>query len=148
MKNASSVVVCTPRSTVQYVIKHCEKENLLKSNRRCSRSKKLTERDERLMLKLVRKNSQISAAVIASELSESINKNIYPETVCRTLHDAGYHARRVRRKPYESSVNRKKRLKYTELYKNRPLSFWYKVIFSDKSIFSVFGWNEWHLVWR
>ncbi|GFX72901.1 transposable element Tcb1 transposase [Trichonephila clavipes] len=46
--------------------------------------------------------------------------------------------RTPRKKPYISEVNRKRRLEFVMKYKNKPMDFWKKVIFSDESKFEIF----------
>ncbi|GFT09152.1 transposable element Tcb1 transposase [Trichonephila clavipes] len=46
--------------------------------------------------------------------------------------------RTPRKKPYISEVNRKRRLEFAMKYKNKPMDFWKKVIFSDESKLEIF----------
>jgi Transposase and inactivated derivatives len=134
-----SKLIGRSRSTIQYIIKHCEKENMLESSRRSGRPEKLTEREKRKVMKLVRSNPHISAPAIVSELKQMFNIDVHPDTVRRTIHQHGYHSRTARKKPYISAANRQKRIEFAQQYIKRPISFWNKVLFTDESIFHVFG---------
>lgn len=64
------------------------------------------------------------------------------------LKKAGYYGRSARKKPYISSVNRKKRLDFAQKHIDKPLSFWETILFSDKSKFNIHGSDGRVMVWR
>ncbi|GFV64001.1 HTH_Tnp_Tc3_2 domain-containing protein [Trichonephila clavipes] len=78
-----------------------------------------------------------SAQNIANELLSSCNVSVSAQTVRNVLHSTGLKARTLGNKPYISEVNRKRRLEFTMKYKNKPMDFWKKVIFSDVSKFEI-----------
>ncbi|GFW15047.1 uncharacterized protein TNCV_983391 [Trichonephila clavipes] len=70
------------------------------------------------------------------------------QTVRNIEHSTGLKARSARKKPYISEVNRKRRLEFAMKYKNKPMDFWKKVIFSDESKFEIFTPPSIRKVWR
>ncbi|GFU10339.1 transposable element Tcb1 transposase [Trichonephila clavipes] len=64
------------------------------------------------------------------------------------LHSAGLKARTPRKKLYISEVNRKRSLEFAMKYKNKPMYFWKKVIFSDESKFEIFTPPSIRKIWR
>ncbi|GFU76726.1 transposable element Tcb2 transposase [Trichonephila clavipes] len=91
-----------------------------------------------------------SAQNIANELLSlsSCNVSVSAQTVRNVLHSAGLKARTPRKKPYISEVNRKRRLEFAMKYKNKPMDFWKKVIFSDESKFEIFTPPSIREIWR
>ncbi|GFW03070.1 transposable element Tcb2 transposase [Trichonephila clavipes] len=79
-----------------------------------------------------------SAQNKANELLSSCNVSVSAQTVRNVLHSAGLTARTPRKKPYVCEVNRKRRLEFAMKYKNKPMDFWERVIFSDESKFEIF----------
>ena len=52
------------------------------------------------------------------------------------------------KKPYINKINRRKRLEYAKNYREKPLGFWNKVLWSDESQFNLFGSDGKIVVWR
>ncbi|GFU17403.1 transposable element Tc1 transposase [Trichonephila clavipes] len=63
-------------------------------------------------------------------------------------YSAGLKARTPGNKPYIREVNRKRRLEFTMKYKNKPMDFWKKVIFSDVSKFEIVTPLSNRKIWR
>ncbi|GFT24054.1 transposable element Tcb1 transposase [Trichonephila clavipes] len=78
----------------------------------------------------------------------SCNVSVSAQTVRNVLHSAGLKARTPRKKPYISEVNRKRRLEFAMKYKNKPMDFWKRVIFSDESKFEIFTPPSIQKIWR
>ncbi|GFT17183.1 transposable element Tcb1 transposase [Trichonephila clavipes] len=89
-----------------------------------------------------------SAQNITHELLSSCKISVSAQTVRNVLHSAGLKARTPRKKPYISEVNRKRRLEFAMKYKNKPMDFWEKIIFSDESKFEIFTPPSIRKIWR
>ncbi|GFU39471.1 transposable element Tc1 transposase [Trichonephila clavipes] len=72
---------------------------------------------------------------------------MHPETIRRVLRKAEYHGRNMRRKPFVSKVNRKKRIDFAKENENQDRNFWNSVIFSEESKF-IYGSDGHQKVWR
>ncbi|GFX16632.1 transposable element Tcb1 transposase [Trichonephila clavipes] len=89
-----------------------------------------------------------SAQNIVNELLSSCNVSVSAQTVRNGLHSTGLKFRTPRKKPYISEVTRKRRLDFAMKYKNKPMDFWKKVIFSDESKFEIFTPPSIRKMWR
>ncbi|GFY14073.1 transposable element Tcb1 transposase [Trichonephila clavipes] len=89
-----------------------------------------------------------SAQNITNELLSSCNVSVSAQKVRTVLHSAGLKARTPGKKPYISEVNRKRRLEFAMKYKNKPMDFRKKVIFSDESKFEIFTPPSIRKIWR
>jgi transposase len=143
-----SAIVKRPRSTIQSIIQKFKKTGSLRNSPRCGRPRKLSARDERKILQIIKAKPSTSASSIAIELRNYHNKVVHAKTVSRCLRRAGFYNRMARRKPFISKVNQKKRLDFAQEYVNADLGFWNKVIFSDESKFTLFKSGHWTKVWR
>lgn len=135
-------------STVGYIIKKFKDENLIANKSRKGRPKKLTEREEKRILREVKQNPRTSATNIVSHLATYSGKTVSTETVKRVLRKAGYGGRVARKKPYINDVNRRKRLAFAKEHQNKPPEFWRRVLWSDETKINLFGSDGRQYVWR
>lgn len=87
----------------------------------------------------IRKNPTRSAVKIAEDISKISGSTVSDSTIRRALHESGLHGRSPGKQPFTSAINKKGRLEYAKKYKNKDVSFWNNVIFSDESKFELFG---------
>ncbi|GFX19718.1 transposable element Tcb1 transposase [Trichonephila clavipes] len=92
-------------------------------------------------------NKPMTSAQNIASLS-SCNVSVSAQTVRNVLHSTGLKTRTPRKKPYISEVNRKRRLEFAMKYKNEPMDFCEKVIFSDESKFEIFTPPSIRKIWR
>ncbi|GFW76434.1 transposable element Tcb1 transposase [Trichonephila clavipes] len=85
---------------------------------------------------------------IANELLSSCNVSVSVQTIRNVLHSADLNSRTPRKKPYISEVNRKRCIEFAMKYKNKPMDFWKKVIFSDESKSEIFTPPSIRKIWR
>lgn len=137
-----------PFRTVHYVIGKYKQYNSVENKARSGRPKILSNRDERQILSEVAKNPRISARTLAIHIESSSGKIVCAETVRKVLRKSNYHGRVARKKPFISEANRAKRVQYANSFKDKPLEFWRKVLFTDESKFNVFGSDGRQIVWR
>ncbi|GBM19548.1 hypothetical protein AVEN_108016-1 [Araneus ventricosus] len=76
-------------STGQYVIKRFKEENRIENKVRKGRPAKLTERDQRFIIRKFVKNPRLSVLKVSAEFNETFSTPISPETVRRVLRAAG-----------------------------------------------------------
>ncbi|GBL85289.1 Transposable element Tc1 transposase [Araneus ventricosus] len=135
-------------STGQYVIKHFKEENRTENKVRKSRPAKLTERDQRFIIRKFVKNPSLSALKVSAEFNEKFSTTISPETVQRVLRASGLNGCSARRKFFVSEKNRKLSLSFAKSTLNKPETYWNNVLFADESKFNIFGSDGRILVWR
>lgn len=85
----------------------------------CGRPKKLTEREERRIIRKIRQDPFTSGSHLALVVATQFQKEVHPE-LCRRLRNNGLHARVLRRKSFISKKNKVICLQFAEkfLYKN------------------------------
>ncbi|GBN88296.1 hypothetical protein AVEN_29979-1 [Araneus ventricosus] len=85
-------------STVQYVIKRFKEENRIENKVRKGRPTKLTERDQRFIIRKFVKIPRLSALKVSAEFNEKFSTSISPETVRRVLRATGLNGHSAGRK--------------------------------------------------
>lgn len=143
-----SEIVKRPKSTITSILHRFDGCTNYKNKDRDGRPKKLTERESRKLIQIVKKNPKITSSKIAGQIKEMTGKDIHPRTVRRTLHSAGYSARVCRKKPCITKINKEKRLVFAKEYINKENDFWDAVIWSDESKFNIYKSDGRILVWR
>lgn len=136
------------RFTIYSIIKRFKNDTDLKSRPHTGRRRKLTNKEERKIVRKIKKDPKITSTQVAAEVLEETGKEIHPKTVRRTLHRAGYSSRIARKKPLISKVNQKKRIEFAKTYLNKPTEFWNSVLFTDESKFNIFQSDGRARVWR
>ena len=101
---------------------------------RCGPKRKTTEQDDRIMVRMIRKDNLLSAKQVQGQLVER-GINISARTVRRRLNEAGCKSVKPIRKPKLTSAMKLKRLQFARQYLNKPIEFWRTVCFSDETIF-------------
>lgn len=141
-------IVGKSRATVQKTIERYNQEGNNKTKRRSGRPSTFTPSEKRIIVRKVQKDPKISAPKIQMEIENEVGKVCSTETIRKVLHTAGYHGRQIRKKPFVSPINRKKRLSFAKEYETKDQSFWNTVIFSDESKFNIHGSDGRAKVWR
>lgn len=95
-------IVKRSRYTIYSIIKRFKNDKDLKSRPHTGRPLKLSTKDERKIVRKIKKNPKITSTQVAAEVFEEIGKEIHPKTVRRTLQRAGYSSRVARKKPLKS----------------------------------------------
>ncbi|GBM46495.1 hypothetical protein AVEN_78887-1 [Araneus ventricosus] len=101
-------------STGQFVIKRFKEENRIENKVRKGRPAKLTERDQRFIIRKFVKNPSLSALEVSAEFNEKFSTTISPETVRRVLRAAGVNGRSARRKFFVGTKKRKLMLSFAK----------------------------------
>lgn len=136
------------RYTVRSVIKRLKGKENVEDHSRSGRPPKLSEREKRKVVNIIKQNPKTSSTAIAAMLREDLGTDVHPITVRRVLKSAGYNARVARKKPFISKINKKKRIEFANEFVHKKLDFWDKVLFSDESKFNIFRSDGRVLVWR
>ena len=103
------------------------------------RRRKTSTHIDRILQRKVKATRRKSAASIKAELESELKVIISESTVRRRLHEVGLYERVARKKLHVNKINRRKHLEYAKNYREKPLSFWNKVLWSDESKFKLFG---------
>lgn len=135
-------------STVQHIIERFRRENRIASKLKKSPKKAFSERDERWIVKQIRKNPQLSVPKLTVQVEKHLGKSVCAETVRLVLRKNGYNSRVARIKPYISPKNQKLRMEFAQRFQGMKFDFWKNVIFADESKYNVFGSDGKIRVWR
>ncbi|GFT96065.1 HTH_Tnp_Tc3_2 domain-containing protein [Trichonephila clavipes] len=99
-------------ATVQNIIEKFQAEgNTLNKPRR---PLIFMDREKRIIVGNVKKNPKISSSKLTTDVKNNFAKSCNPETIRCVLRKAGYHGQNMRRKPFVSKVNRKKRIDFAK----------------------------------
>ena len=112
------------------------------------RRRKTSTHTDRILQRKVKANRRKSAASVKAEVDSELKVVISESTVCRRLHEVGLYGCVAHKKPYVNKINRRKRLECARNYREKPLGFWNKVLWSHESKFNLFGSVEKIMVWR
>ena len=112
------------------------------------RRRKTSTNTDHILQRKVKTNRRKSAVSVKVELESLLKVIISESTIRRRLHEVGLYGRVARKKPYVNKINRRKRLEYAKNYREKPLGFWNKVLWSDESKFNLFESDGKVVVWR
>ena len=97
-----------PQSTVSGIITKWKQLGTTATQSRSSRPRKMAERGQRMLRRIVRRGHQLSAESIATDLQTSCGLQISARTVRRELHGIGFHGQAAASKPYVTKCNAKR----------------------------------------
>ena len=103
---------------------------------------------DRILRRKVKTNRRRTVSSVKAEFEDKLKVITSESTVRRRLHEVGLYGRVARKKLYANKINRRKRLEYAKNYREKPLGFWNKVLWSDKGKFNLFGSDGRVMVWR
>lgn len=136
------------RQTIYNILNRAKKEDRLQPRLASGRPRKISERTERVLLRKVDGNPQISTRRLASELQKECGIAVSHETIRQVIKRNQYTSRVARKKPLLSSENIEKRLKFSRKYIGEPNDFWIDVIFCDETKMMLYYNDGPNRVWR
>ena len=137
-----------PQSTVSSIITKWKRLGKTATQPRSGRPRKVTERGQRMLKRIVQRGRRLSAQSIATELQTSCDLQISPSTVRRELHGMGFHGRAAAAKPHITKCNARRRMQWCKARRHWPLEQWRRVLWSDESRFSIWQSDGRVWVWR
>lgn len=136
------------RSTVGDIIRRFNNEDRIDLKCSNGRPKILTSKEEANIIRKIKINPRLSAPKLVTEVKETTNKDLSPETIRRVIRKHGFNGRIARKKPFVNATNRKRRIEFAKMWLSRDEGFWKDVIFADESKFNIFGSDGRVMVWR
>lgn len=136
------------RKTIYNVINRAENEGRLEPKRGGGPKPKITERAERLLIRKINRNPQISTRTLARELEEECGVVVSHETVRQAILKNKYSSRAARKKPLLSSANVDKRLSFAVMNVSLAADYWDDVIFCDETKMMLYYNDGPSRVWR
>jgi len=121
------------KKTIYNVLSRAKNEGTLETKSGGGRNRKIGKREDRLMMRKIDQNPQISVRALAKELEEECDLVVSHETVRQAILRHKYSSRVARKKPLLSPVNVEKRLTFAVSMINQPIEYWDDVIFCDET---------------
>lgn len=123
------------KSSISRIINNYKKNSQVSVIHRGGRSRKTSDRTDKLIIRHVKKDPFISS----SKIVERFQLPVSARTIRRRLLQASLCARRPAKKPLISKRNQKKRLEFAKAHINWTESKWRTILFSDESKFNIIG---------
>lgn len=112
------------------------------------RPRKLNERDERTILRIIESGECETAVEVSRYLSKNLKMCISASTIRRTLRKNGMKSTKKVKKPFLSSKHRKARYEFAKRYKNWTINDWKHVVWSDETKINRFGCDGRKWCWK
>ncbi len=137
------------QNTVANVVQTFKKDGTATiSQRRPGHPRKLTPRQERLLMRRVEENRHASSLQLSKEVESQTGVTISRDTIRRTLHRNGMHGWRPRKKPLLKPRHKKARLEFARAHADKDEDYWDSILWSDETKINVFGTDGFKTVWR
>ncbi len=118
------------------------------SQRRPGRPRKLTPRQERLLIRRVEENRHASSLQLSKEVESQTGVTISRDTICRTLQRNSMHGCHPRKKPLLKPRHKKAHLEFARAHADKDEDYWDSILWSDETKINVFGTDGFKTVWR
>ncbi len=118
------------------------------SQRRPGRPRKLTPRQEHLLMRRVEENRHASSLQLSKEVESQTGVTISRDTIRRTLQRNGMHGCRPRKKPLLKPRHKKVRLDFARAHADKDEDYWDSILWSDEIKINVFGTDGFQTVWH
>ncbi len=137
------------QNTVAKVVQTFKKDGTATiSQRRPGRPRKLTPRQELLLMRRVEENRHASSLRLSKEVERQTGVTISRDTIRRTLQRNGMHGCRPRKKPLLKPRHKKARLEFARAHADKDEDYWDSILWSDETKINVFGTDGFKTVWR
>ncbi len=137
------------QNTVAKVVQTFKKDGTATiSQRRPGRPRKLTPRQERLLMRRVEENRHASSLQLSKEVESQTGVTISRDKIRRTLQRNGMHGCHPRKKPLLKPRHKKARLEFARAHADKDEDYWDSILWSDETKINVFGADGFKTVWR
>ncbi len=137
------------QNTVAKVVQTFKKDGTATiSQRRPGRPRKLTPRQERLLMRRVEENRHASSLQLSEEVESQTGVTISRDTIRRTQQRNGMHGCRPRKKPLLKPRHKKAHLEFARAHADKDEDYWDSILWSDETKINVFGTDGFKTVWR
>ncbi len=122
------------QNTVAKVVQTFKKDGTATiSQRRPSRPRKLTPRQEDLLMRRVEVNRHASSLQLSKEVESQTGVTISRDTIRRTLQRNGMHGCCPRKKPLLKPRHKKARLEFARAHADKDEDYWDSILWSDET---------------
>lgn len=134
----ASILNCG-RATVFRQLKKFKLNGNFLDKQKPGRPRKITEQIELRLVSLVESNRKLTSALLSKTIQEEFDLSVSDQQIRKVLNKHGYVGGVCSRKPLLREANKVKRLAFARKHVNKPLTFWYKVLFTDEKKFELFN---------
>ena len=158
-KNISKTLQIS-KNTVAKVIQKFKKDGTATTaQRRPGRPRKLTPRQERLVMRRVEENRHASSLQLSinylsiiyqlsREVASATGVTVSGDTIRRTVQRNGMHGCRPGKKPLLKPSHEKARLEFARAHVDKGERYWDSILWSDETKINLFGTDGFNTVWR
>lgn len=136
------------KKCVHTAIKKYQATGEFTDKNRSGRPKKVDERNQRYLKRLVTGDNRLSVNKITKELNRTLREPICRRTVFNYLKKLGYEYKVKLKKQWLSAKHRKQRVQWCKEHAHFSKSDWQNIIFSDESTFYVLMRKNSIKIWR
>ena len=122
---------------IQKIFKNVKQTKSFKDRPRNGRPQKLTVRNKRQIIRMIKKKEATTATKISKTLKTHHNIQVSRDTVARALKSSGYSCRIKKKKPRLTEKHKKARFNFAKKYESWTSEDWKNVIWSDESKFNL-----------
>uniref|UniRef100_A0A3Q2PWK9 Tc1-like transposase DDE domain-containing protein n=1 Tax=Fundulus heteroclitus TaxID=8078 RepID=A0A3Q2PWK9_FUNHE len=134
-------------STVRNIVRKWKTTGTVLVKPRSGRPRKISERQRRSMVRMVKDNPQTTSTDLQHHLAAD-GVTVHRSTIQRTLHQERLYGRVMRQKPFLQARHKQSHLRYAKVHLDKPASFWNKVLWTDETMIELFGHKERHYAWQ
>jgi transposase len=124
-------------SGIQKIFRTVKQTNSFKDRPRSGRPPKLSDRNNRTIVRMLKNKETQTATNISKALKTSHKIEVSRFTVARALKSLGYACRIKKKKPKLTEKHKKARLAFAKKYESWTSDDWKNVIWSDESKFNL-----------
>ncbi len=137
------------QNTVAKVVQTFKKDGTATiSQRRPGRPRKLTPRQESLLMRRVEENQHSSSLQLSKEVESQTGAPISRDTIRRTQQRNGMNGCRPQKKPLLKPRHKKARLEFARAHADKDEDYWDSTLWSDETKINVFGTDGFKTVWH
>lgn len=130
-------------STIADFYSEYQKSGKVERKAGSGRKRKTTDRQDTDIVIAAKRRRTITA----TEIKQDLDIPVSDQTIRNRLNEKGFYSFFAIKKPFISEDNRRKRLEFANKHKDKPLSFWNSILWSDESPF-VLRFSGRDRVWR
>jgi transposase len=125
------------RKSCRRICKRVKETGSFKDKPHTGRPSKLTDRDRRHIVGILRNNKEKNAEAIRKEAAATFNVKLCRNSIAKVLKESGYVCRVKKKKPLLTKRHKQQRLAWALNHRTWTVDEWRKVIWSDETAFML-----------
>lgn len=136
------------KNTVYRIIQSYEENGSLKRKKGQGRKRKTNKREDRIIIKTIKKNKTSFQGEIVSELEKNYKIDISPRTLCRRAGEKDLKQKKIKITMSLTKKHIVERYNWCKEKENWPISEWMRLVFSDETRFYLLKDKGQTFVWQ